>query len=454
MHPVNKRDWVLLVSGDVVALFFALYATLTIRYLALPSYDLFVLHVVPFAILSVAWVVVFIIAGLYDKHTTMMRLQLPDIVLRAQLANVALAAAFFFLIPYFGIAPKTNLFIFLVVSSLLIVLWRLALFPQLRFKKRDRAILIGTGKEMQELFREVNHNPRYSLEFVHMADVRRDGNPNLVQQQILKRITTDHVTTIVADLRDKEVELMLPLLYNLSFVQTKVDILDMATMYEDVFERVPLSLISHEWFVEHITMDRYAVYDFFKRVIDIVGAVLIGLVSLIFYPFVWLAIRLDDHGPLFVFQERVGQGQRTIRIAKFRTMEGGMSDTGDEVLESKKKVTNVGRHLRNTRIDELPQLWSVLVGDQSLIGPRPELPALAQVYADKIPHYTARYLVKPGLSGWAQLHHQAHPHHGTDVTETKVKLSYDLYYLKHRSIFLDLLIGLRTIQIILSRVGK
>ncbi len=454
MRSINKRDWLLLAVGDLVMLVVSLYLTLLVRYLGLPTYELFVTHLVPFSLLSIAWVVVFVIAGLYDKHTTFTRLQLPDIVARAQMVNVLLAAAFFFLIPYFNITPKLNLVIFLVISSAALIFWRLVLFPQFGFKRRDRAVLLGSGKEMQELYDEVNANPRYPITFVFKADVRRGGNPNDIQNEVLKHIAKDSVTIIVADLRDREVELMLPLLYNLSFVQTKIDILDLASVYEDVFARIPTSLISHEWFVEHITTEKYTVYDTLKRAVDIVGALVLGAVSLVLYPLVWLAILLDDRGSLFITQERVGMAQRLIRIAKFRTMNGNMSDQGKEVLKSTKRVTKVGRWLRDFRIDELPQLWSVLNGEQSLIGPRPELPALSAVYAEKIPHYTARYLVKPGLSGWAQIHHQAHPHHGTDVTETKVKLAYDLYYIKHRSFFLDLLIALRTIQIILSRVGK
>lgn len=454
MRALSRRDWLFLVFGDLVVLVVALYVTLVLRYLTLPEPDLFVSHLIPFSFLSIAWILVFIIAGLYEKQTSMMRLQLPDMILRAQMVNVLLAAAFFFLIPYFGITPKTNLVIFLILSSLFLIFWRLVLFPHFGFKKREKAVLLGTGKEIQELYEEVKANNRYAIDFVCVVDVRRGGNPNDVQRDVLKRITKDGVTMVVTDMRDKEVDLILPLLYNLSFVQAKIDIVDMATIYEDVFERIPISLIGPEWFVEHVSTDRYTFYDFLKRLTDILAGAVLGVLSLVFYPFVWVAVMLDDGGPLFVTQERVGQSQRPITIAKFRTMSGASSDTGNEVLNSKKTITRVGKFLRDFRIDELPQLWSVLTGQQSLIGPRPELPALVQVYTDKIPHYTSRSLVAPGLSGWAQIHHQAHPHHGTDITETKVKLAYDLYYIKHRSFFLDLLIALRTIQIILSRVGK
>ena len=117
------------------------------------------------------------------------------------------------------------------------------------------------------------------------------------------------------------------------------------------------------------------------------------------------------------------------------------------------KVTKVGSFLRKTRIDELPQLWNVVKGDVSLIGPRPEFPDPVKHYAEEIPYYNIRHVIKPGLSGWAQIYGE-HPHHGIGVEETRNKLSYDLYYIKHRSFLLDLKIALRTIKVLITFVGR
>jgi lipopolysaccharide/colanic/teichoic acid biosynthesis glycosyltransferase len=117
-------------------------------------------------------------------------------------------------------------------------------------------------------------------------------------------------------------------------------------------------------------------------------------------------------------------------------------------------VTRVGRYLRVLRVDELPQLWNIFIGDLSLVGPRPETPTLAAHYNARIPYYNARFLILPGLTGWAQITHDRHPHHGADVTETKEKLSYDLYYLRHRSLILDFFIILQTARIIVSARGS
>ena len=130
------------------------------------------------------------------------------------------------------------------------------------------------------------------------------------------------------------------------------------------------------------------------------------------------------------------------------------NDNESNENKSVNKITKVGGFLRKSRLDEIPQLWNVLIGDLSLIGPRPELPALAQIYEMEVPYYNARHLITPGLSGWAQLYHENHPHQGVDTLETKNKLSYDLYYIKNRSLFLDLKIALKTIKALLSRTGK
>ena len=185
---------------------------------------------------------------------------------------------------------------------------------------------------------------------------------------------------------------------------------------------------------------------------DMAFASVLVLISLLFYPFVWLAIKLDDGGTLWSVQERIGQNSHLIKLLKFRTMEIA-NDGGQWNKDNQNKVTRVGNFLRKTRIDELPQLWNVLKGDISLIGPRPEFPKPVKLYEKQVPYYGVRHLIKPGLSGWAQIHHDEHPHHTIDMLETKNKLSYDLYYIKNRSMMLDLKIALRTIKTLLSRSG-
>ncbi len=444
----NRFERWLLFGGDIFAFIAALWLMLFLRYGGLPDSELFIQHFAPFSILFLVWILVFFIAGLYEKHTIILKNRLPSLVLSALTVNTVIAIAFFYFIPYFGITPKTNLFIYLALSFALVMLWRIYGVPLFGSRRRQNALLIGSGAEMRELRDEVNQNNRYSIQFISSIDLDTVDKIDF-QEEVLKRVYAEGIQLIAIDLRSPKVAPVLPHLYNL--IYSKIRFIDMYRIYEDIFDRVPLSLLQYNWFLENISLTPKFTYDFLKRLMDIVVSALLGVVSLIVYPFLYLAIKMDDHGPLFIFQERLGRNNKPIRIMKFRTMQ--KDDAGNYENGNKNKVTRVGAFLRKSRIDELPQLWNVLRGDLSLIGPRPELPALVKVYEKEIPYYNIRHLIKPGLSGWAQIYHERHPHHSAAVTETREKLSYDLYYIKNRSFLTDLKILLHTIQVLVSRRG-
>lgn len=448
MSISNRKEALILFAGDVGLLVAALWLTLLVRYAELPDATLFVGHIVPFCILFLVWVANFFIAGLYEKHTLLLKSRLPNILLNTQVINSVIAVLFFYFIPYFVITPKTNLFIYLAVSSVLILGWRIFGVPALGFRRKQKAILIGSGEEMRELRDEVNGNLRYSLVFVSSIDLDELSGIDF-QDEVLNIIYGEGISTVVIDLKNERVEPILPRLYNLIF--SGVRFIDKYKVYEDIFDRVPLSLVGYNWFLENISSVSHMWYDALKRMMDIVVSLVFGVVSLAVYPFVYIAIKLDDGGPLFFRALRVGRNNHVIQLLKFRSMSTASAGGG---IEDTPHITRVGAFLRNMRIDELPQLWNVLRGDVSLVGPRPETPALVAFYEKEIPYYNIRSLIKPGLSGWAQIYHQEHPHHGVAVLETKTKLSYDLYYIKNRSFLLDLKIALKTIKTLLSRVGK
>ncbi len=447
MLSVNKKEPFILVSGDLVALLLSLWLMLLVRYLSLPTEEFLFAHLAPFSLLFVVWIAVFFIAGLYEKHTLILKSQLGGIILNAQIANSTIAFLFFYLIPYFGITPKTNLFIFLIISSALVVVWRLFLFPFIYISKKQKAVLIGSGIEMEELEQEVNNNPRYNISFISSIDVESMDAIDF-KEEILNRVYSEEVGMIAADFKNEKIEPILPNLYNLIF--SKVKFIDMYRIYEDIFDRIPLSLVKYSWFLEHISGSAQKGYDVLKRAMDILLSIILGIPSLILLPFVYLAIKIEDRGDIFFFQERVGQNNKSFRVIKFRSL--AMHDSPDGIAKEP-KPTRVGKFLRRTRIDEIPQLYNVLKGDLSLIGPRPEIPKLVSIYEKEIPYYNIRHLIKPGLSGWAQLYQTLPPKWNMGVKETKTKLSYDLYYIKNRSIMIDLKIALRTIKTLLSREG-
>lgn len=441
MIIVNKKEPFILFAGDIFILVFSLWVVLALRYFEFPTFEIWINHIQPFSIIFLFWIVIFYIAGLYEKHTLILKKNLPNILLNTQVANSVIAIIFFYFIPYFEITPKTILFIYLIISFGLILIWRLKIFRYLGSKVKQNAILIASGEEMKELRYEVNNNNRYDFQFVQSIDLE-NYNPADFKEDVVKMVYENDVSVIVADIKNQNAVSIIPSLYNLIFA--KVQFLDKYKVYESIFDRIPLSIIGYNWFLENISSKNLASYDIFKRIMDVALSLIIGLISVFIYPLILLIIKLDDGGSIFFTQERVGQNNKKIRIYKFRTM----SEKGE------KKVTRVGKYLRVFRIDELPQIWNVLRGDLSLIGPRPETSELVESYTSQVPFYNVRHLIKPGLSGWAQIYHDNHPHHAIDVLETKNKLSYDLYYIKNRSIFLDIKIALKTLKTIFLQKGK
>ena len=441
----SKREMLVLFLGDVGLFVVALEVTLFLRNLIGPPLQHFSQHIVPFSILFLVWVLVFYIASLYEPHTVVLKSRIPAIILNVQAVNSAIAVLFFYLIPYFDITPKTVLFFYLLISFVFISAWRMFGVQFLGLRRKEKAALFGEGGEMHELYRVVNNNPLYPLRFVTAVDLEKLNGIDF-EGEVLGRILGGGVSVIVVDSRNPHIAPILPRLYNLIF--SHIRFIDQYRIYEDIFDKIPLSLIGYSWFLENVSSRAHFGFDLFKRAMDILLSLPLFTFSLLLYPFVAIAIKLDDGGPIFYIPERIGGGGRPIHLYKFRTMT--TMDEGKQLGENKNRITRVGNILRKTRIDELPQLWNVLRGDLSLIGPRPEFPGLVAVYQREIPYYSMRHLVKPGLSGWAQIHHEKPPH---SLEETKDKLAYDLYYLKNRSLALDMKIALKTIKTLLSRTG-
>jgi exopolysaccharide biosynthesis polyprenyl glycosylphosphotransferase len=447
-----KNEPFLLLVGDIIIFYIALWLTLVLREFSIPTSDVWIQHAVPFSLLFFVSIIVYFIAGLYDQHTSFFRSTLPYLIAYSQTATVILAALFFFSVPYFGITPKTVLVIFLAVSSLLIIFWRLVIVRYIGVRKKTGALLLGVGKEIEQLIKEINTNDRYGFRVNHHFAPQDVDVSEKLQGEIFQFITHEGITVIIIDTRDHNMRNITPTLYNLLFLHPNLTILDASQLYEDIFRRIPISMLEDTWFITHVTRQPFFAYNILHRIFDVIISLCLGIVTLAIFPLVALAIKLEDKGPIFSFQRRIGKDNQPLDLIKFRTMTN--ANDGGVTVKTEKVVTRIGHFLRVTRIDELPQLWNVLFGKYSLIGPRPEFGDAVQKYAAEIPYYNARHLVTPGLSGWAQLNHHEHPHHGVDIEETRNKLSYDLYYLKNRSLWLDFEIGLKTIKTLLTAVGK
>lgn len=446
MAPTFRPRTLILFAGDLFFFTLSLWVTLFLRSLEAPTEELFFQHLIPFSLLFVAWVGVYFVAGLYESRSLLLaRRALSQTLLITQSINVALAALFFFFVPLFGLAPKTILFIYLAVSFCAVLFWRAVLYPRLGVYKRDVAIAVGESEEFDELLDALSAAHRAP---VRVAEHLNPEHPEL-EHAIERSVEKHQARFVIADLNNPRVVEALSRPYN--YIAKGVRFIDMLGLYEEAFGRVALSLLDDRWLARHVSRYAHMLYDPIKRAMDIAVALPAGIVSLVLYPFVMIAILIESGFPVFIVQKRVGQDGKVIYLHKFRSMERNDMELSTQAPDN--KVTRVGAVIRRTRLDELPQLWDIVRGELSLIGPRPELPAGVALYEREIPHYGVRHLIKPGLSGWAQLYHDNHPHHAAQVEATKEKLSYDLYYLKHRSLALDATIALKTIKKLLTRSG-
>lgn len=453
----RTRELLLLITGDLVVFLVALWVTLLVRYAAWPGSSILYEHLGPFAILMIFWVFIFYIGGLYDKHTVLLKSLLFSRILNIQVANLLIAALLFTIIP-FGITPKTNLVIYLFISVGLITAWRLYIFNYFAPKTEHKAILIADGPEAIELVDEINNNDRYNYQFVRLVDSNTVQETPDFEAKLLRLIKQENIKIIVANPHSPHIEQVLPKLFDLSFVNFSLTFLDFYKVYEDTFDRVPLSALRYEWFLNHVSQSKSLVYDFAKRVIDVVGSVFLGCFFLFVLPFVYVAMRLEGRGDVFISQDRIGQYNSPIKIYKVRTMTQNFAGSGtwtQEDVQLGNVVTRVGAVLRKLSIDELPQVWAILKGDMSLIGPRNDTASLGVRLADEIPYYKIRYYVKPGITGWAQTNQRYATGNISpqSLEESRLRLAYDLYYVKNRSLWLDVAIALKTIKTILSRFG-
>ncbi|MEN9604899.1 MAG: hypothetical protein RJB39_584 [Candidatus Parcubacteria bacterium] len=453
------KDVILLLISLALALWFRSF--IREGQLGIDTYTVF-RHFILFVPIICISVLFFLIYGLYDRHVLYKRRKLIQHILMASVGTFIGGIVWFYLFPLdLGLRPKLILLFYVVFSAICATLARYRyLFYGKDGNKLEASSFnmsgIGGGNEIKRFFaqlKEVKYTGYKPIDLIDPQQITTDQGVQILREKLL----ADKVQYVVLDTRDDHAVQLGRKLYYLVFEGVKF--VTFQDMYERVYDREDLTYIDEEWFIGNITAKNDYVYMILKRVLDLLVVLPLFLISLIFYPFIWLAIKIEDGGPLFAKMERIGQNNKVINIIKFRSMRG--VDDGTWVLkegnaEQKKnegrqmRVTKVGKFIRKTRIDEFPQFWNIIRGDLSMVGPRPEMPKMVEVYEKEIPFYSARHTVRPGLSGWAQIHHEIPPH---SIEGTKEKLSYDLYYLKHRSFFLDLLIILRTVQTFLSAVG-
>ena len=373
---------------------------------------------------------------------------------------IAIYLLIFFLAPAKSL-PRRGVIVFFIAAALLTLLWR-RVFVRFFFVKDAfiNTVIVGAGKagtRMAEIINTTAGVPYIVVGFidddVNKIGTKIEGYPVLGGSDRYFEILQEHnVTQVIMAISNHLDERMFDALTESE--EHGVQVTTMPLVYEELLGRVPVHLLNTDWLLRSFydLSHTSLFYEIAKRFFDIIGG-LIGMVFMaLITPFVALATLIDSGRPIFYSQERLGLRGSSFRIFKFRTMvqNAEMDGVARPASEHDNRITRVGNFLRKSHLDEMPQFFNVLRGDISLVGPRAERPQIVKDLQREVPFYRARLLVRPGITGWAQVNFG----YASGAEENTIKLEYDLYYIKHRSLLMDLSIIFHTLKTIFGLKGR
>lgn len=388
--------------------------------------------------------------------------KIKDICLKLlkSLGNAAiLLAVTYFLFPHFVV--RADVFILsLIVLYGFILAWRLAYNEILKRGLFDKKIvIIGSDGLAQQIVNEINNKKDCGyniacivLEKYHKGTISEARTPIIRKRKytglsnLVKKLKIDAIVVAIKEKRSQ-----LPTEELLKCKLDGYEILDGNSFYEMLKGKLDVTIINPGWLIFSDGFKKSRITLFSKRMIDILLSAVLLLLLFPLLLIIVLMIKVDTKGPVFYSQERVGKNKELYSMLKFRSMYVNAEEKSGPVWAEAKdvRVTRVGSIIRLLRIDEIPQIWNVLKGEMSFIGPRPERDFFVEELEKQIPFYNERFTVKPGISGWAQVNYD----YGANVEDAIEKLNYDLFYIKNMSIFMDLMIVFKTMKTVICRKG-
>jgi sugar transferase (PEP-CTERM system associated) len=396
------------------------------------------------------------INGLYDFGERLTVRQLTVALLRAFTLGALALTAVFFLFPSLQ-AGRGVFFIAFLFTILAVTAWRVLLRWMLNTDKfAERVLIVGTDEKAIDIARETLSRKHLGFRVVGFLDddPKLQGvsllNPRVIgtTSQACELARQHGVTRVVVAALDYRGRVSMDSL--LECKTSGIRVQEGSSYYEQLTGKIMVEGLRKSWliFSDGFVVSRGVLFS--KRLLDIIAASVGLILALPFMMLVAMAVKLDSPGPVFFRQERIGRGRQPFMVYKFRSMRTDAEKNGPVwATEGDPRVTRVGKFIRTTRLDELPQFWNVLVGDMSLVGPRPERDLFVQQLLKVSPYYGQRLVVRPGLTGWAQIKAP----YASSFEESIEKLKYDLYYIKNMSLFLDISILLSTARIVLLGRG-
>jgi exopolysaccharide biosynthesis polyprenyl glycosylphosphotransferase len=452
----RKQRQLILLLGDVIIFYLALFGALAIRNFDIPTTVVLFKHVVPFSFAFIGWVAVYYTAGLYSLEIIFDVGKIFSRLGVSVIFSTLATAAMFYVLQVSSVSPKLVLILFSIFTGVLSAFWRLA-YTRLTGSRKLRmgVAFVGSNRAVVELLNDsrdlagMGYVARLVLDETYASAASIAGVPvSSERADLAKAVVSNEVQVVVfgneAALPAETRRLLFTLL------ESHPHYMSLVEFYELVFRRLPIGEIDETWILENSNLAGKGGYLAAKRAIDIVVGLAIALLSFPLWPFIALGIAIESRGPIIFSQTRLGKRSLPFTIYKFRTMfvenKGLAADfPGDS------RITRIGGFLRATRLDELPQMYNLIRGDMSFVGPRPERPELAARLEGEIPCYRQRLLVKPGLTGWDQVSGE---YHSPSIEDTYKKLRFDLYYIKNLSLSLDVSVFFKTILTVLLRTGQ
>lgn len=426
---VKKYKPNIAVLGDIIIFFFSIILTLYLRYGNKEFRAQFLVHIEPFIVVLIIWLIIFYIFNLYTYKAFKNTLEITRGFILALIVSFLVTITFFYIFSrFFNLTPKVNLVIFTVIFGGLDLLWRYTLRRIfIKEKYQYRILMLASSPLVEVVMEHVRANPQLGY-YIDLFNTDIKTLPEFIRTNSINMIVIDGLA-----LKNRTIA---KTLYGL--LPNQIEITMLTDFYESLFNCIPLDEIEEEWFIKEITENKN-VYESIKRLIEIILSCLIIVVTIPLTIIIGITVALTSSSPIIYRQERIGKDNKPFTLYKFRTMKINNGPLWTE--EKDDRVTYTGKFLRQTHLDEIPQLINVIKGDISFIGPRPECTGLVEIYSE-IPYYEIRHMIKPGITGWAQLNYKA----SVSVDEAQKKFQFDLYYLKNRSFILDLFILLKTIR--------
>lgn len=458
MHFEVSERKILLKFFDVVFVLMSLYfvsATFDFKYFT-------------FSTVNYRWVIVLgIYLHVFGSVFEMYNLQVASNqfqIIKSIILTSSTTVLIYLLTPIYTPELPTNrlqiIFFFLAIF-LSLILWRIFYVKFLashRFFKR--AILVCDKEQLKELINNLEHaDPHYKI----VGFVNSDGDDGLVDNLgTIKNIHSNDLEHFVRENSISEIVVatqktdgITVSLYNqlIHLLENGFIIREYTQVYESITQRIPVQYLSRD-FYRYFPFSRNNqnhLYLLVSRIAELIFSTIGLLLGMLFFPLIFIGNLMGNRGPMFYTQERVGKNGKVFKIYKYRTMVQNAESNGAVFTTiNDTRITPFGKFLRKTRLDEFPQFINILKGDMAIIGPRPERPIFVNAIAEVMPFYETRHVIKPGLTGWAQVNYA----YGDSIDDSLVKLQYDLYYIKHRSIFLDINIVIRTFSTVLFYRGQ